>query len=295
MDTLISGFTIVRNAVKLKYPFLESVRSIIPLCWEFLISYGDSTDDTWKLCEILKSEFSDKIRIFPTVWDEAAQSDGFQLKYQTDLALGHCNGSWCFYLQADEVIHEDDYSKILNAIKVADLYSEIDGILFDYLHFYGTYDYTVTGRNWYRKEVRCFKNNRNICAFRDAQGFRKNGRRLSVIESHAKIFHYGYVRTNESLKIKEMEMNKWWGKDGAEVEVSLYRPVGMKRFNLSHPLVMQERIKNFKSHEITRFQRKFNFKELKNALTLLWETFFPWRIGEFKNYKLLRYLNRLSS
>jgi len=43
---MISGFTIARNVVDLGYPLIESVCSALPICDEFVISEGYSTDRT---------------------------------------------------------------------------------------------------------------------------------------------------------------------------------------------------------------------------------------------------------
>ena len=183
----ISGFTIVRNARLLDYPFRESVLSVLPLCEEFIINCGDSTDDTLDICLALEHETKGKVKVVQSIWDLEDQGGGLQLKSQTDTTMAYCREKWCFYIQADEVIHEGDYSKIRKAIEAADQRDHVDGILFEYLHFYTSYDYLIQGRNWYRKEVRVFKNHRRIAAFRDAQGFRKDGRRLKVISSHARV------------------------------------------------------------------------------------------------------------
>lgn len=105
----VSGFTIVRNASLLNYPFLESVRSLLPLCDEFVINCGDSNDNTAELCEQLRKENPQKVKIFFSTWNQKKQKGGFQLKYQTDLAIAGCSNDWCFYIQADEVIHQQDY------------------------------------------------------------------------------------------------------------------------------------------------------------------------------------------
>jgi glycosyltransferase involved in cell wall biosynthesis len=285
----ISGFTLVRNALKLDYPFRESVLSILPLCREFVINCGDSDDDTADLCEDLAREYK-QIRVFHTQWNRDNQSGGFQLKSQTDFALNQCQSPWCFYIQADEAIHEQDYPKILHALTEANAIDEIDGVVFDYLHFYGSYDYTIRGRNWYRREVRLLKNRRGIEAFRDAQGFRKGGRRLTAIASGAKVYHYGYVRTPESLRQKSIEMAQWWG-DKPKVEskdLAPRRHVGLTRFSQSHPGVMGTRIHGESiEFDPKRCERIWDRNEIKNALTLLWESIVPIRIGEFRNYDLV--------
>jgi len=286
---LISGFTIVRNAILLDYPFLESVRSLLALCDEVIINCGDSTDDTLALCEQLVSESNGKVRLIRSTWTREGQSGGYQLKCQSDAALAECSGDWCVYLQADEVLHEADTVKILSAMAAADADDKIDGIVFDYLHFYGNYAYSMTGRNWYRREVRAFKNNRAVESFRDAQGFRKNGERLLAIPSGARVFHYGYVRTSESLRKKAQEMALWWGgkSDPKKEDYRLYKHVGLKRFTQSHPRVMAERVsRNADYVNPAECTRKWDRNEFKNAITFLWESVVPYRIGEFRNYEL---------
>jgi len=284
---LISGFTIVRNAQVLDYPFEESVRSLLLFCDEVIINCGDSTDDTVALCEKLAED--KRVRVIRSVWSREGQSGGYQLKCQSDAALKECHGDWCVYLQADEVMHEADIPKILSAMAAADADANVDGIVFDYLHFYGNYAHAISGRNWYRREVRAFKNGRGIEAYRDAQGFRKNEERLTAVSSGARVFHYGYVRTSESLQKKSREMSQWWGQtpDPQREDYRLYRHVGLRRFKDSHPRVMAGRLaRNGEYVDPSLCTRKWDRNELKNAVTLLWESVVPYRIGEFRNYDL---------
>ncbi|MFM8269180.1 MAG: glycosyltransferase [Pseudomonadota bacterium] len=285
-----SGFTIVRNAELLDFPFRESVLSALPLCDEFVINCGDSDDNTLSICHDLQREFPHKIKIIQTVWERANQTGGFQLKAQSDAALRTCQGKWLIYIQADEVFHEEDYSKIKKAIERANSLPEVDGVVFDYLHFYGNYSFLSRGRNWYRREVRALKNGRGIESFRDAQGFRRQENRLTAIASDARVFHYGYVRNQESFQKKTHQMSQWWG----EVPTSdvksfqIYRPFGLTPFGGTHPQVMAEKISHSSSlADPSRCRRRWNKRELKNALTLLWEKFFPFRLGEYRNYTLI--------
>ncbi len=285
----ISGFTMVRNARKLDYPFRESVLSVLPLCDEFIINCGDSSDDTWAICQELQKANPEKIKLIQSVWQKENQKGGWQLKAQTDTALKLCQGKWCIYIQADEAIHESDWSLIKDAMTKADSRPEVDGILFDYLHFYGNYDYRITGRNWYRREVRAFKNGRGVEAYRDAQGFRKADAKLLVIPSEARVFHYGYVRSPQSLKTKSGEMSQWWGEtpDTGDDSFQLRRHVGLQRFRATHPAVMRERISSpSHSFDPSQCKRVWDRNEIKNAVTFLWESIVPYRIGEFRNYRL---------
>src|SRR5687767_13472185 len=101
----ISGFIIIKNAVKNDYPVTEAIRSILPIVDEMIVSIGDSEDDTLSL---IQSIASDKIRIVHSVWDPALRKGGEVLAVETNKALQHISpdADWAFYIQADEVVHE---------------------------------------------------------------------------------------------------------------------------------------------------------------------------------------------
>ena len=85
----VSGFTIIRNGIKLDYPFVESIKSGLPICDEFIVIVGDSKDGTRdKILEIN----SDKIKIIDTFWDENLRKDGKILAQQTNIGLDHIKG-----------------------------------------------------------------------------------------------------------------------------------------------------------------------------------------------------------
>ncbi len=69
----VSGFTIVRNAIKYDYPVKEAILSILPLCDEVIVAVGKSEDNT---LELIKSIPSEKIKIIETVWDDTLREGG---------------------------------------------------------------------------------------------------------------------------------------------------------------------------------------------------------------------------
>src|ERR1700733_4753699 len=107
----IVGFTIVRKAIKLDYPILESLASLLPLCDEVIVSVGKSEDDTLNL---IKGIPTDKIKIVESVWDDSLRKGGVLLAIETNKALDAvpADADWLFYLQADEVLHENDCEAI---------------------------------------------------------------------------------------------------------------------------------------------------------------------------------------
>src|SRR5881628_445587 len=123
----VSGFTFCRNAVRYDYPVVESIRSILPIVDEFIVNVGQCEDGT---LELIRSIGEPKIRIVESVWDETLRKDGLIYAQQTNIALASCTGDWAFYLQADEVIHEDDLPNILQAMRDNLGKTEVLGLLF---------------------------------------------------------------------------------------------------------------------------------------------------------------------
>lgn len=208
----ISGFTMVRNADTFYFPIQESIKSILPIVDEFVIALdpGDTGDKTE---ELIKKINSDKIKIHYRKWDESAMKDGQIYADETNAALELCSGDWCFYLQADECIHEDDHEEIVRSCEKYQGNQNVDGLLFNYLHFWADYDHYLPFRGWYRNEIRCFKNNRNIYSYKDAQSFKKktasnSTEKLNVVKTGVRVFHYGWVRPPYVMQSKKKEQDE---------------------------------------------------------------------------------------
>lgn len=287
----VSGFTIVRNAIKYDYPIVEAITSILPLCDEVIVAVGNSDDET---LELIKSIPSDKIKIIETVWDESLREGGQVLAEETNKAFADISkdSDWCFYIQGDEVIHE----KYLPAIKIAMLEfkedKRVEGLLFNYTHFYGSYNYVGTARRWYRNEIRIVRNDKNISSYKDAQGFRKNGEKLNVKPIDAYVFHYGWVKPPEAQQAKQKTFHKlwhddeWMKKNVPQKEQFDYSQIdSLDYFKGTHPQVMLDRIKK-KKWEFTYdpAQKKLSFKQ---KILLFLEKIVGWKVGEYKNYKII--------
>ena len=285
----ISGFTIARNVIKYDYPIVEAIMSILPICDEVIVAVGKSEDDTLGL---IKSINSSKIKIIETVWDETLRKGGKVLADETDKAFSAVSkdSDWAFYIQGDEVIHEKYLPTIKQAMENFKDDKNVEGLLFNYTHFYGSYDFIGDSRRWYRKEIRVIKNEKNISSYLDAQGFRKKGEKLKVKQIDAAVYHYGWVKPPEAQQAKQQTFNKLWHDDEwinknvpnvNEFDYSQTDSVAL--FKGTHPKVMQERI--------NKMNWKFTFDptqkklSLKVKLLMFIETICGWRIGENKNYK----------
>lgn len=286
----VSGFSIIRNGIKFDYPFIEAITSILPICDEFVVAVGNSEDSTRDRIESIKSP---KIKIIDTIWDDSLRKGGRVLAIETDKAFNAISqdSDWAFYIQGDEVVHE----KYLPAIKEAMLKwkdnPDVEGLLFKYLHFYGSYDYLGDSRKWYRNEIRIIRNLLGMKSFRDAQGFRYNGKLINVKPVDAYIHHYGWVKPPEKQQAKQEYFNKLWHDDHwiekniAKVDEFDYTKIdSLSYFNNSHPEIMKERIQNRNwkfsfDPTVKQFSAKSKFLHFIEKIT-------GWRIGEYKNYKI---------
>lgn len=288
----VTGFTIIRNAIKYDYPVVEAITSILSICDEFIVAVGNSEDKTLQL---IKNINSPKIKIIETVWDDSLRQGGQVLAIETNKAFDAISADtdWCFYIQSDECVHEKHLASIKEAMQNYKDDKQVDGLLFNYVHFYGTYNYVGNSRRWYRKEIRIIKNDKSIRSYKDAQGFRKtDNSKLNVKQIDAEIYHYGWVKTPKAQQAKQENFHKMWHDDEwmkkniAQVEEFDYSQIdSLEEFKGTHPKVIQERINaanwNFK------FDKSHIKISLKDKVLLFIEKTTGWKVGEYKNYKVV--------
>ncbi len=286
----ISGFTIIRNAIINDYPALEAITSILPVVDEMIVSVGKSDDETE---ELIRSIGSPKIKIVQSEWDLSQLPGGRVMALETDKAMRHisADSDWAFYIQCDEVVHEKYHQSIINACNEQLNDNRIMGLVFNYVHFYGTYDYYGDSRRWYNKEIRIIRNDPRIYSFRDAQGFRMDGKRLPCKLINASIYHYGWVKSPALMdhKLRNLSTN-WMGKamkerlENTEGIFNYDEFDSLERFKGTHPQVMLKRIseKNWEL-DIDVTKKRFTIKKwfLYAIEKLTGKRFFT-----FRNYEL---------
>ncbi len=304
----ISGFSLVRNGVKFDYPFLESLRSLLPLVDELVLNVGVGEDDTLLRCqELARTEGQGKIKIFESVWplnDPEKKKAGIILSEQTNLALDQCENDWCFYLQADEVLHEEDQSVIRRSVDLAHALG-LEAVVFHYRHFYGSFNVIQDSRSAYRREMRILRKSSGARSVGDAQSFRKpestpgGDTKLQALLSPARIFHYGWVRTPEAMLEKTLFMDGLYhgGVDSAPGKGATKPHTGdnyrYKRFwglypySETHPKVMATRIREKGwNWDLRASPFVFTAKDIGKVLLDGVERVTGIRPFEFKNYRI---------
>lgn len=293
----VAGFTFVRNALLYDYPVVEAIRSILPLCDHFVAAVGKSGDDTLALVQSIDDA---KIHILETVWDDSLREGGRVLAEETNKAFDAIppGYDWCFYIQADECLHENDLPVIRASMERYLPDHATEGFLFNYRHFYGSYDYIGTARRWYRQEVRIVRNDKKIRSWKDAQGFRRissekqTWAKLRVRPLPAHIHHYGWVKHPATQQRKQQTFNRLWLPDEDVQKMvggtETYRYDGLQpleRFTGTHPTVMLPRIRAMNwQFDSDPAQTRWPWKD---RLSQWLEKSTGWRPGEYKNYTLL--------
>jgi len=244
---------------------------------------------------LLKGIDSPKIRIVESIWDESLKEGGRVLAAETNKAfdLVAPEYDWAFYLQADEVVHEKYHALIVASMKQWLDNPEVEGLLFNYAHFYGTYNYVGDSRKWYRNEIRIIRNDKSIRSYRDAQGFRKNGRKLRVKPVGASIYHYGWVKNPRTMQTKILDFHKLWHdeewirQNQRMGDLFDYTDIdSLSRFKGTHPGIMEERIRKTSWNiEMDTSKKKFG---IKDRLLHLFEKITGHRLFEYKNYSLFK-------
>lgn len=288
----VTGFTIIRNAIKYDYPVVEAITSVLPVCDEFLVSVGNSEDGT---LELIKSINSPKIKIMESVWDDSLREGGKLLSIETNKAFDAIDASsdWCFYIQSDEVIHEKHHDAIRKGMELHKDNKAVDGLLFNYTHFYGSYNYVGNSRSWYRNEIRIIRNDKKIRSYKDAQGFRKtDDSKLNVKAIDASVYHYGWVKPPKAQQAKQENFHKMWHDDAwmkkniaATEEFDYSKIDSLAEFKETHPKVMQDRVAK-QNWKFTFDASKINLS-LKNKFLLSIEKLTGWRPGEYRNYRVV--------
>src|SRR2546425_5061944 len=234
---MLSGFTLVRNAVKIDFPIVPAIRSVLEVCDEVVVNVGKSEDDTR---DLVASIDDPRVRILDTVWDFTKKN--IMLSIETQRAMDACRGSWGVYIQADEVLHERGAQILKERIAEWDKDERVEGLLVKYLHFYGAFDRIATSRRWYRREVRCIRLGKDIHPYQGAQGFRvgPHDRKIRARPTEAVMFHYGWARPARAIKEK-LEISKTiypWSAERSEREQARgfleWTPL-LRHFTGAHP------------------------------------------------------------
>lgn len=283
----VSAFTFIKNGQILGYPFVESIKSILPIVDEFIINVGKSEDDTLGQVQSIKNS---KIRIIESKWNETMNDRGYVYGQQKMISQFNCTGDWAFYIEADEVYHEDQLQKIKESMNLYLDDSNVEALVFDFFHFYGNSNTYLNSPGWYRSEARIIKNSVRSYApdglFWLVLEKNKKGRYPKAKHTGVHCYHYGWVRNQEQMNLKSEKVKKYWGENHKKIDYTQIDKNIIKEFKGTHPKIIENWLP--KSSGIFKVDESYilNKKEKKHQMMIKLEKLFGLELSK-KHFKLV--------
>jgi hypothetical protein len=284
----VSAFTFIKNGQLLGYPFIQSIKSVLPIVDEFIINVGLGEDST---LDEIKNIHDPKIRIIQSHWNDNMKDRGFVYGQQKMIAQYNCTGDWAFYIEGDEIYHENDLDKIYMSMKESLSNPDIEALIFDFYHFYGNGNSYLDSPGWYRTEARIIKNSLRTYApdglFWVVLDSNKNGRYPKAKHTGAKCYHYGWVRSENQMNLKSEKVQKYWGGSAKKIDYSKMDQSIIKKFEGTHPKIIQDWLPN----DVELFQvdpsYKLTKKQKKHRIIIFFEKLFGLELSK-KHFKLVK-------
>ena len=283
----VSAFTFIKNGRILGYPFLQSIKSILPIVDEFVVNVGESDDDTLDMIHSIKDK---KVRIIESKWNDGMRDRGYVYAQQKMIAQFNCTGDWAFYIEGDEVYHEKDLKQIKKSMEMYLNDSNVEALVFDFNHFYGNASSVLDSPGWYRSEARIIKNSIRSYApdglFWLVLDANKKGRYPRAKHTGASCYHYGWARSEHQMNLKVSKVQMYWGTKPVKIDYSQMDQSIIKEFKGTHPKVMREWLKNDKVLYQVDSNYKPTKKQKKHRMMIKLEKFFHLDLSK-KHYKLV--------
>jgi glycosyltransferase involved in cell wall biosynthesis len=283
----VSAFTFIKNGQILGYPFLQSIQSVLPIVDEFIINVGESEDDTLEMINSLKDE---KIRIIKSKWNEKMINRGYVYGQQKMIAQYNCIGDWAFYIEGDEVYHEEDLKQIKKSMKTYLNDSNVEALVVNFKHFYGNANTTLNSPGWYRSEARIIKNSVRSYApdglFWLVLDSNKKGRYPRAKKIGVNCYHYGWVRSEKQMNLKSSKVQKYWGGDPVIIDYSQMDQLIFEKFHGTHPRIIKDWLPKQDGLYIADAFYKPSQKQKKHRLMIKLENLFGIDLSK-KHFKLV--------
>jgi len=283
----ISAFTFIRNGQILGYPFLQSIKSILSIVDEFVINVGSGEDNT---LEIIHSINDKKIRVIESHWNNNMQDRGYVYGQQKMIAQFNCTGDWAFYIEGDEVYHENDLEQIKSSMKLYLNDPNVEAIALNFHHFYGNANSVLNSPGWYRSEARIIKNSIRSYApdglFWLILDSNKKGRYPKAKNIGVSCYHYGWVRTENQMNLKSNKVQKYWGGEPVIIDYSQMDQSIITEFQGSHPKIIQDWLPKASGLYKVDPTYKLSQKQKNHLIKIKVENFFGIDLSK-KHYKLI--------
>jgi hypothetical protein len=284
----VSAFTFIKNGQILGYPFLQSIKSILSIVDEFIINIGESEDDTLEQIESIRDN---RIRIIKSKWNDNMRDRGYVYGQQKMIAQFNCTGDWIFYIEGDEIYHENDLKKIKDSMEINLNNPNVEALVFDFNHFYGNANSVLNSPGWYRSEARILKNSIRSYApdglFWLVIDSNKVGRYPKAKKIGVTCFHYGWLRSEEQMNLKSLKVQNYWGRKPVEIDYSKIDQSIIEDFTGTHPKIIKDWLPKESGLFVADPEYNPTNKEKRHKLMKKIENFFGVDLSK-KHYKLVK-------
>lgn len=284
----VSAFTFIKNGQILGYPFIQSIQSVLPIVDEFVVNVGESEDNTLALIESINNS---KIRIIKSKWNDQMKDKGYVYGQQKMIAHFNCCFDWAFYVEGDEIYHENDLNKIKSAMEVNLSDKNVEALALNFLHFYGNANSYLDSPGWYRSEARIIRNSIRTYSpdglFWVVLDGNKRGRYPKAKIIDAFCYHYGWVRTEEEMNLKSSKVQKYWDKTPEIIDYSQMDQSIIKLFQGRHPKIVESWLPKEKGLYLVDKKYQPTLKQKKHQFLIKIEKLMGLELSK-KHYKLIK-------
>ena len=284
----VSAFTFIKNGQVLGYPFIQSIQSVLPIVDEFVVNVGESEDNTLALIESINNS---KIRIIKSKWNDQMKDKGYVYGQQKMIAHFNCCFDWAFYVEGDEIYHENDLNKIKSAMEVNLSDKNVEALALNFLHFYGNANSYLDSPGWYRSEARIIRNSIRTYSpdglFWVVLDGNKRGRYPKAKIIDAFCYHYWWVRTEEEMNLKSSKVQKYWDKTPEIIDYSQMDQSIIKLFQGRHPKIVESWLPKEKGLYLVDKKYQPTLKQKKHQFLIKIEKLLGLELSK-KHYKLIK-------
>lgn len=138
----LSGYTTIYNGINAKFPFIESIDSVLPYCDELIVLDGLSDDGTWEIL-LEKYKSNSIVKLHRRKYDfDIPGIDGQQKAYARAL----CTKEFCLQFDVDQIFEDGTKFKMKDFIR--DFPDKMDLMHFLTIDLFGIVD-TIKNNKWY--------------------------------------------------------------------------------------------------------------------------------------------------
>tara|TARA_B100000795_G_C22605537_1_gene362982 strand:- start:114 stop:773 length:660 start_codon:yes stop_codon:yes gene_type:complete len=218
------------------------------------------------------------------------QDRGYVYGQQKMIAQFNCIGDWAFYIEGDEIYHENDLEQIKKSMEIHLNDSNVEALVFDFNHFYGNANSVLNSPGWYRSEARIIKN--SIRSYSPDSLFwlildsNKKGRYPRAKHVGVACYHYGWVRSEGQMNLKSIKVQKYWGGEPVKINYSQMDQTIIQEFQGTHPEIIKDWLPEGVGLYKADGSYKATRKQKKHRLVIKFEKLFGIELSK-KHYKLV--------